>query len=189
MLIDSIEDPKLVALLAQGCVGVMPTDTVFGIVARAQDPDAVARLYKAKNREGKPGTIIAANVEQLEELGIAREYLAMVAENWPNPLSIVLPAHDNLAYIHQGKESLAVRVPKDKDIQALLEQTGPLLTSSANLPGEPPATDIPEAQEYFGDSIDFYVAGDTDGRLPSTVARLTPDGVIEILRQGAATIK
>lgn len=187
---DSLASFDLVALLRQGAVGVLPTDTIYGIVARAADKRAVERLYKVKHREGKPGTVVAASIEQLQELGIERKYLDKVVYLWPNPISIVLPAGDSLAYLHQGKGSLAVRIPSDEDLRVLLEQTGPLLTSSANYPAEPPAETIAHAEKYFGNNVDFYVdGGDIGGRSPSTVARLTEGGKLEVLRQGEITLQ
>jgi len=186
---DSLNDPELVRLLMSGAVGVLPTDTIYGIVARATDQKAVARLYAIKHREGKPGTVVAASIEQLNDLGVSKAYTDKIAHLWPNPISIVLPTGDELLYLHQGKDSLAVRIPWDESFRALLQQTGPLLTSSANQPGDAPADTIAQAQGYFGDEVDFYVdGGDISGRSPSTVARLQADGTLEILRQGAVEI-
>ncbi|HSD55551.1 MAG TPA: L-threonylcarbamoyladenylate synthase [Candidatus Saccharimonadales bacterium] len=177
------------AALQGGAVGILPTDTIFGVVARAADKQAVAKLYSVKHREGKPGTMIAASIEQLVDLGLDKTQLGRVSHLWPNSVSIVLPAGAELAYLHQGKSSLAVRIPSDPEIHALLEQTGPLLTSSANMPGEPSSNNVAEAVAYFGDSVDFYVEGDTSANQASTVAMLHPDGTIETLRQGAVVIE
>ena len=182
----SIDDA--IAVLLKGGVGVMPTDTVYGLVARAADPKAVARLYSLKHREHKPGTIIAANVAQLVELGIKKRYLTAVEQFWPNSLSIIIPTGDDLAYIHVGLDSLAVRVPNDEAFVHVLEQTGPLVTSSANDPGKNPASTIGEASDYFGDTVDFYVdGGDLSSRASSTVIRIVDDA-IEVLREGAVQI-
>lgn len=172
-----------------GSIGVIPTDTVYGVVARAGDKDAVARLYELKKRENKPGTLIAANLEQLEDLGLKHRYLKAVEGFWPGAVSVVIPASDpKLSYLHQGKMSLAVRIPKDKELQKLLNETGPLLTSSANPPGNEPATNIEQAQEYFSNKVDFYVdGGDLSNRQPSTVIRIIDDA-IEVLREGAVKI-
>ncbi len=188
MQLSSINDPMLLLALNQGAVGVMPTDTVFGIVARALDTEAVAKLYRLKHREGKPGTVIAANVEQLEALGIDAGSLARVKSLWPGSVSVVLPDHEALDYLDQGKQSLAVRVIAVPALQKLLEKTGPLLTSSANLPGESPAETVEEAYAYFGDDVDFYVAtADWPLGTPSTIIRLN-DKTIEVLRQGSVRI-
>jgi L-threonylcarbamoyladenylate synthase len=178
-------------------IGVIPTDTVYGLVARAMDKAAVARLYRLKNRAaaGKPGTIIAANLEQLETLGLKRRYLKAVEQFWPGAVSVVIPAADPaLSYLHQGQQTLAVRIPDRAELCQLLAQTGPLLTSSANQPGKPPATTIQQARAYFDDQgnqagqVDFYVdGGDLSDHQPSTIIRLVDDA-IEILRPGAVKI-
>jgi len=173
----------------EGAVGVIPTDTVYGVVARAGDKHAAERLYQLKRRENKPGTLIAADIDQLEALGLKRRYLTAVERYWPGPVSVIIPCADPaLSYLHRGKMSLAVRLPGDKNLQALLAETGPLLTSSANQPGQPPANTISEAKKYFGDGPDFYAdGGDLLGRKPSTIIRIVDDA-IEIVRQGAVTI-
>ena len=176
-------------LLKPGAVGVIPTDTVYGVVARAADKVAVDRLYALKKREAKPGTIIAANIEQLVELGIKRRYLKAVEEFWPGAVSVIIPcAEPELFYLHQGKLSLAIRIPDNAALRDLLAQAGPLVTSSANLPDESPAETVAQAKKYFGDEVDFYIdGGDLSGREPSTIIRVIDDA-IEVIRQGAVTI-
>lgn len=186
---NSLDDPKVISLLQGGTIAVIPTDTVYGLVTCADNRKAVARLYALKHRtKGKPGTVIAADIQQLIELGIDGSTLAQVAHLWPNPLSIVIQIEPYLDYLGIGLPDLAVRIPKDQHILDLLRRTGPLLTSSANEPGKPPATNLAEAQQFFSDSVDLYVdGGDLSGRLPSTVAILH-DGTLSVVRPGAVTI-
>ncbi len=172
-----------------GALGVLPTDTIYGLVARAADKAAAERLYVVKSRENKPGTIIASSLEQLEELGLKHRYLKAVEQFWPGALSVIIPCADpSLSYLHCGKMSLAVRIPADKELQELLKTTGPLLTSSVNHPGEPSAETVQQAKKYFGGEVDFYIdGGDLSGRQPSTIIRIVDDA-IEVLRQGAVKI-
>lgn len=187
-IIHSLDDAKLIDLLKDSAVGVLPTDTVYGLVCSASDQNAVERMFNVKIRTNQPGTILAASVEQLSALGIKLRYLKAVEHYWPNPLSIIIPCGPELGYLHMGKDSLAVRIPADEAVWALLAETGPLMTTSANHPGAQVANDIAEAQVYFGDSVDFYVDGGTLGhRPPSTIIRVVDDA-IEILRQGAVQI-
>lgn len=171
-------------LQKQGEIAIIPTDTVYGVVARVADPQAVARLYKLKQREGKPGTLVAANISQLVDMGIKRDDLAAAAKLWPGAVSIITPCGQDLYYLHQGTDSLAIRIPDNPWLLELLQQTGPLLTSSANQPGEPPATTVAEAKAYFGDQVDWYEDGGIVNREPSTVIRVV-DGSIEVIRLGA----
>lgn len=176
-------------LLRPGGVGIIPTDTVYGLVARAADQMAVDRLYGLKGRVSKPGTIVAANITQLERLGLKHRYLKAVDQYWPGALSIVIPCDNpSLAYLHMDVKSLAVRVPNDSKLLELLHRTGPLLTSSANTPGAKPAATVDQARQYFGDKVDFYEnGGNLADRRPSTVIRIIDDA-IDVLRPGAVKV-
>ena len=187
---DAMDSERVANKLSQeSAIGVIPTDTIYGVVARAGDAAAVERLYAVKRRESKPGTLIAASIDQLEELGLKRRYLTAIQQYWPGPISVIIPCADpSLAYLHRGKMSLAVRLPDDKKLHDLLKRTGPLLTSSANRSGEPPANTIEEAKKYFGDKVDFYTdGGDLSANQPSTIIRIVDDA-IEIIREGAVKI-
>ena len=174
-------------LFASGQVGIIPTDTVYGLACSATNFTAIERFYSLKSRENKPGTLIAASVEQLVHLGFDSEELELVEGYWPASLSAILtlPDHDHLT---QSVGSLAVRVVPDPELNKLLFECGPLITSSANLPGEAPANNLDQAFEYFGDAVDFYVdGGELSDRQPSTIVRVSADG-LEIVRQGSVAI-
>jgi L-threonylcarbamoyladenylate synthase len=176
-------------LIKTGAIGVIPTDTVYGVVARAEDKVAVERLYKLKDRNNKPGTVIAASIEQLEDLGLKRRYLTAVEQFWPGAISVIIPSSNSeLNYLDLDKYSLAVRLPDHKELISLLKKTGPLLTSSANKPGEKTSANVKEAKAYFGDQVDFYVdGGDLSSNLASTIVRVLDDAV-EVIRPGAVKI-
>lgn len=177
---------EAIRLLQSGAVGVIPTDTVYGIVASAMNQKAVERLYHLKRREKKPGTVVAASTDQLLELGVSSKRLALTENLWPNPLSIIFPIGEAFSYLHQGVGDIAIRVVDDPALIALLNETGPLLTSSANQPGEPTSVTVEQAWDYFKDTVDFYVeGGDRSGRASSTIIRILDDGEIEVLRHGA----
>ena len=184
-----VNNAQAIEQIKKGAVGVMPTDTLYGVVCSAANGAAVQRLYALKSRQIKPGTIVAANIDQLVELGIPRRYLTAVSQYWPGPISVVIPAGAAFNYLHQGKGSLAMRIPSDESFRDFLRQSGPLLTTSANIPGEEPASTIEDARRYFGSTVDFYVdGGNLSGREPSTIIRIIDDAV-EVIRQGAVKIK
>ncbi len=183
----SLLDEALIVAIKNGAICVVPTDTVYGLVCRAADQAAVARLYALKHRDHKPGTVVAANIDQLVDLGIKRRYLKAVEQFWPGAVSVETPHH--IEYLHQGTGRQAFRIPADETLRELLEQTGPLLTTSANLPGEPTANTAKEAQNYFGNKVDMYVdGGNLSGRPPSTIIRIIDDA-IEVIRQGAVKVQ
>lgn len=184
----SINDKNVAIRLSSGEVGILPSDTLYGLMAQAAQEAAVEKLYQIKKRDDKPGTIIGATIDQFVQLGIKRRYLTAVEQYWPNPLSIVIPTGLNLGYLHRGKQSLALRIPNDTKLLDLLKKTGPLATTSANLPSKEPASNITDAQKIFGEAVDFYVdGGDLSGREPSTVIQIVDDA-IEVLREGAVKI-
>ena len=171
--------------ITEGSVGIFPVDTVYGIIAAANQPMAVSRFYGLKQRTDKPGTLIAGNTDQLISLGLNPEDIKRAARYWPNPVSVVLPTPPSLDYLSLGKQTLAVRIPTDKELRKTLSITGPIITTSANRPGEPTVTQIDQAVEIFGDQVDFYVdGGDYTDRKPSTVIVLS-DSSVTVLRDGA----
>jgi tRNA threonylcarbamoyl adenosine modification protein (Sua5/YciO/YrdC/YwlC family) len=183
-----ITDEIVAKTIADGGVIVLPCDTIYGVVCSATNREAVDRLYALKHREHKPGTIIAADIDQLIGLGLKRRYIMPLADYWPGAVSVIIPCGEELEYLHQGVGSLAVRVPAGDELQKLLKQTGPLLTSSANHPGEPPANNIEDARQYFATMVDLYVdGGDYSGHQPSTIVRVVDDE-LEVVRQGAVQI-
>jgi len=186
-IFNDINDPELITLLKNGAVGVIPTDTVYGLVCRAADEVAVARLYEVKHRENKPGTLIAANIDQLVELGLKERYLKAVERFWPGAVSVRIPHQPNYL-VDPATGTVAVRIPDYPELLDLMKQTGPLQTTSANIAGDPVAVKLSEAQAYFSDTIDFYVdGGDLSGRPPSTVIQIIDDA-IEVVREGAVKI-
>lgn len=178
---------QIINLMADGRVGILPTDTVYGLVCLASDKASVDRLYKLKSRSNKPGTLIAAEIEQLVKLGIKYRYLKAVEQFWPGSVSVVIPCSE-LNYLRLDASGIAVRIPDDDKIIEILHQVGPLLTTSANKPSQPVATNLAEAQNYFGDLVDFYVdGGDLSLRQPSTIVRIVDDAVV-VIRDGAVKI-
>lgn len=184
----NILNPKVAELLKSGAVGIIPTDTVYGIVASAKNPVAATRVLEVKGRPLKPGTLIAASIEQLVDLGIKARYAKAVEQFWPGAVSAVLPMGPELEYLHSGAFSLPIRIPDHKELLTLLKKTGPLITTSANLPDEKTAVTITEAKGIFGDRVGLYVdGGNLSNAKPSTIIRVVDDA-IEILREGAVKI-
>ena len=185
MKVLSWDSPELVKILRSGGIVVAPTDTVYGLLVNATDALAAKKMLKLKGRASRPGTVVANSIEQIIGLGIEPERVAPFAKYWPAPLSIVLPVPPLLSYITAFDATFPVRIPDHKGLRYLLQATGPLMTSSANLTGQPVVATIKEAYAIFGDLIDAYVDGETiKDAPPSTIARYA-NGKIEVLRQGA----
>lgn len=185
----SLHDKELSRSIAKGAIGVIPTDTVYGLVAAIRHPEAVAQLYATKPRELAPGTIIAASIEDLASIGFDYNALTRVNHFWPASLSVVLDATNVDDTVKQARHDLPVRIPDSPALLSLLQHTGPLMTTSANAPKQPTSTSVDMAASYFGNTIDFYVdGGDLSGRPPSTIIGINPDDSIIVYRQGAVDI-
>ena len=189
-VLQSLNDPLLADLLADGQVGVIPTDTIYGLAVSAKNPEAIKKLSELKGGDANysPGTVVAASTQQLIDLGVDESTVRQVEHLWPNPLSIELPIGEGLGHLYQDGPHRAFRVVANEELAALLQKTGPLLTTSANPHGEPPANNLDEAVKYFEGRVDFCVqGGDLSGRPPSTVAGFK-NGRLEVFRQGAVKI-
>lgn len=183
---------QVIKLLQQGKVGVMPTDTIYGIVGSALNPRTVQDIYLIRDRDSsKPMIILISSLENLKKFNILlspqqKEYLQKI---WPNPISVILPCSDQaFSYLHRNKNSLAFRLPKDESLLDVLKETGPLVAPSANPEKQKPAETIEEAKKYFGDKMAFYLDGGKIQSIASTVLQLYEDGSHIVLRKGTYKI-
>ncbi|MDI6733908.1 MAG: L-threonylcarbamoyladenylate synthase [Patescibacteria group bacterium] len=152
---------KEIKILKNCGIGIMPTDTIYGLVGRALSQRAVKRVYEVRKRDlNKPFIILISSLADLRLFGIElnKRTSGLLKKIWPGPVSVILPCpHKKFSYLHRGTNSLAFRLPKLKWLRDLLKQTGPLVAPSANLSGKLPAKNIKEAKKYFGSKADFYI--------------------------------
>lgn len=167
-----MDTENLVKVLKNGGVAVMPTDTIYGLVGQALNPETVARIYKIKKRSPEKQCIaLIGSLDELRKfnLSISAEQKKQI-ENFKEPTSFIV-----------GENSF--RLPKEDELRTLLLQTGPLIAPSANPEGLPPAQNIKEAREYFGNNVDLYVDGGTISGKASKLIELHSDGSVTILRE------
>ena len=169
-----MNDENIAAIISSGGVGVLPTDTLYGLVGSALNPDVVDRIYELKRRDPKkPLIVLISDIASLEQFGVLlSDQLAKQLESyWPGPYSIILPTiDDQFEYLSRGKDTIAFRLPQKQELIDLITITGPLVAPSANVEGLPPATTIESARRYFGTDIDFYVDdGELDGKASTLI--------------------
>lgn len=178
---------QILKLLKQGKVGVIPTDTIYGIVGLALNPHTVEEIYALRKRiTDKPLIILISSLGDLEKFGIlpTKAQTDFLKKIWPNPVSVVLTCTlAKFTYLHRGKKSLAFRMPKNDELLQILKKTGPLVAPSANIEGEKAAENIDQAKKYFGSTIAFYMDGGNLKSKPSKVIRLFEDGSHLVLRK------
>lgn len=172
--------------LRAGKVGILPTDTLYGLVASVEHEAAVRRVYDLKHRLlSKPCIILIASRDELARFGITptEAQAAVLDQQWPGPVSVVFTCGSDVpGWLHGGTHTLALRLPADESLRALLRESGPLIAPSANPEGFPPATTVDEARAYFGDTVDFYIDGAVRQGNPSTLIVLQADGTQTVLR-------
>ena len=171
-------DDAIVSLLCNGGVGILRTDTLYGVVARADNEAAVERVYAIKERTPtKPPIILIASTDQLLN-DYDQETMRRVSRLWPGKVSVILSAPNAPQWLVRSGDSLAYRMPNNPELRELLRRTRPLIAPSANPEGLPPATDIHEAAAYFGEKVDFYVDGGVvKDDTPSRLYRLLNNGM------------
>ena len=179
------------AALRMGELVVVPTETVYGIACRPDDPAATARLFEAKRRpRGLNLPVLAATAQEALALaGPSAEASALASAFWPGPLTIVLWRSAASASWDLGDErdTIGVRVPDLALTRAVLRESGPLGVTSANRSGEEPARDRDGLVDAFGDAVSLYLVatGGSPTGAPSTVLDLTDSSRARILRSGS----
>lgn len=174
-------DPRdldtVVADVRAGQLVVLPTDTVYGIGADAHDPAAVAAVLAAKGRGRQmPPPVLVADTDTVDHLCVDVPDTArrLAAAHWPGGLTLILTARPDLGWdLGETGGTLALRMPDHPVVLELLRATGPLAVTSANLTGQPPATDVAAARASFGELVaDYLDGGPTPGSTPSTIIDL-----------------
>ena len=171
----TVQVHEIARLLLEGRVLLLPTDTIYGLHAVATDADAVGRIVEIKGRdETKPFVVIASSIDQFAELGVVADpdLLDRLASLWPAPLTVILQLANPIP-ASRGASTLAVRVPDLEWLRDLAARTGPLVSTSANRSGAPPATRPAELAPDLLGMIDGVVdAGPLSGE-PSAILDLT----------------
>ncbi len=181
------------SLLQSGEIVVLPTETVYGLGADARNNDAVAKIFKAKNRPAiNPLIVHVIDKNAASKLVKMNEQADKVADIfWPGALTLILPAQENNGispHVTANLKTLAIRVPSHKIMRDVIKQANlPIAAPSANNSGEPSATTPAHAAQSLGDNAPFILAaGACDVGLESTILDLS-DETPTILRHGAIT--
>jgi L-threonylcarbamoyladenylate synthase len=184
---------QAIAALKKGELAVLPTDTVYGVAADAFSPAAVERLLAAKGRgRDMPVPVLVGAANGLDGLAehVTDDMRALVEAFWPGALTLIVPAAASLAWdLGETRGTVAVRMPDDEVALAVLERTGPLAVSSANITGRPAARDADEAEQMLGADVEVVVdGGSAPGGQASTIVDCTgPQG--RVLRRGALSLE
>ena len=179
------------AAVRRGRLVVLPTDTIYGVGALPRSRGGVAGIFEAKGRPmDRPIPVLAASAEDLYDVVVFDERArAVAAALWPGPLSLVLERQPDWPYDLGGNQAtIAVRVTRNEVARRLLERTGPLAVTSANVSGEPPAKTVDEARAALGHRVAVYLDGGPCTDEPSSVVSLVGEEV-RLLREGSVSLE
>ena len=185
---------RAVEVIRSGGLVAIPTDTLYGLAADPFNATAVDRVVAAKGRaEAQAVALVASDAAQvLEHLGPLTPMARRLADHfWPGPLTILMLASAALAPgVSAGTGLVGVRVPDHRVTRDLCRLASlPLVATSANMSGKPPAHTPDDVAAAFGDSIDVLVdSGPTPGGPPSTIVDATGASP-RLIRAGAIPLE
>jgi L-threonylcarbamoyladenylate synthase len=188
-IVSAQECAKAINLLRAGEVVALPTETVYGLAADALNPDAVAKIFEAKDRPRfDPLIVHLPKREALDEIAIVESPIALrlIEEFWPGPLTIIFRKRDVVPdIVTAGLETVAVRMsahPIFREVVSVLNR--PLAAPSANRFGRVSPTTGQHVLHELDGRIPLIVdGGATERGIESTIVRIVDD-VIEVLRRG-----
>ena len=189
-ILNTEEINEIVDVITSGGIVALPTDTIYGFSCLATDNNAISRLCKLKEREdGKQFILLVSSKYDLSKLvslsGATQEF---VLEHTPNNLTMIVNKSSSvkLADIFE-LPTLAIRIPNNAFLEAILDKVGYMVSTSCNLQGEPFLNDYQSIMSAFP-SIDAIVRAEPNIASPSTIVDLTSEE-IKVVRQGGYIIK
>jgi L-threonylcarbamoyladenylate synthase len=192
----SIQDPDslniALSALLKGEVIVIPTDTVYGLACLASNTSAIEKIYQSKGRDfSKALPVIISHYSQLSLIAdkVTDAAKKVMDHFWPGALTLVIPKHHSLPPALTSLPTVGVRMPNHPWLLELINHSGPLASTSANISGAKSPVSVAEAVEQLqGKVIYFFDGGPCIGGISSTVVDFSkPDPVL--LREGQITYK
>ena len=195
-----IEDPvkqsaqveRAAALIRDGGLVVIPTETVYGLGGDATNPLSAQKIYAAKGRPSdNPLIIHISDPRDAEKYAFTNElYYKLAKAFMPGPLTVILPKKDTVPKeTTGGLDTVAVRCPSNPVASAIIRAAGaPIAAPSANISGRPSATMVKYVIEDFDGRVDMIVdGGESEIGLESTIVLITENNGLVLLRPGAIT--
>ena len=178
--------------IAAGNLVVYPTETVYGIGADIFNEVAVKNLYLAKKRPFDMALSVAVSDKRMmEKIAVLDENADKLIKAFlPGPLTIIVEKKQDVPdMVTSMSKKVGIRIPDHPVALEIVKRTGPIVATSANTHSHPDATEIDSAVNDLGSSVSMYIdSGPSKLKTPSTIVWIM-DGEVEIVRQGAITIK
>ena len=179
---------KLVKLINEGNIAVVPTDTVYGIVGDALNIDVIHKVYEVKKRDySKPLILMVSSIDMLEKyvLEVNDIEKKLIDRYWPGKLTILFKKNNNIDdLITSGSELVGIRYPDNKELNELMDKLNkPLISTSCNISSKEVITSIDMLEEDISKHVSYVYDGGILSDTSSTIVRVNGDK-IEIIRDG-----
>lgn len=184
------EVAKALKVILDGGIVLYPTDTIWGIGCDATNTEAIKKIFALKQRDEAKSMIILLDTENklesyIQEVPSIAYDLIEYAEN---PLTLIMPGAKNISpALVAADGSVGIRIAKHDFCQQLIQRLRrPLVSTSANISGQPSPQTFDEVDQAIINGVDYVVnleQHSTEKKKPSTIMRLNPDGQFEFIRR------
>ena len=186
VLVEKNAIEEVAKLVSDNQVVAFPTETVFGLGIKFGSYEALNSLYELKHRDRhKAISMMINNPKDIEKYAYVNDQARKIIKSFmPGMVTIILKKREFIDdYFTASLDTIGLRIPDDKFVLSLLEKTGPMLVTSANLSGEDTLVDDKAVMKVFSGKIPLIVKGESVSKKASTIIDLSK-GKVEILRVG-----
>lgn len=183
------EIKKISEIIKLGGIAILPTDTVYGIVADAENENAVKKIYEIKKREpANPVNILVSNKNMIKQVTkqITHNEEKIIDNFFPGALTIIFEKNEKISQtITANKNTVGIRMPDNKMLLDLITYIGkPIVATSCNMANKPVLQDMQEIQREFKDKVECIVDGGNNiNGTPSTIIQIEKNE-LKVLRKG-----
>ena len=179
---------EIVKIIKDGGIVIMPTDTIYGIIADATNENAIRKVYELKKRnESKPMLMLVNSYDMLNNYvsEVSDIEYKLIDKLWPGPLTIIFKKSNVSDLLTGGLDTVGIRYPNNQLLNDIMKQLGvPLLSTSVNLSGENAATNTKYISKDILEKVDYVLdIGECIGEASSIV--IVDDKEIKVLREGS----
>lgn len=178
---------KIIEEIEKGNLVIMPTDTVYGIMADATKEDVIEKVFIAKRRENKPLLLLVSSIQMLEKYVKELNELSkqLINKYWPDTLTIIFDKNDNLSdSLTCGEKTIGIRMPNNKLLLDIMNKINkPLISTSANISSKEVITNVNLIEDDLKEHISYILDDGEKTNISSTIVKVE-NNKIQILREG-----
>ena len=178
---------KVVDIIDNGGLVIMPTDTIYGIVGDATNEKTIKRVFELKKRDGsKAMLMLVSDIDMLKEYvdDISEEETKLIEEFWPGPLTIIFKKKNVSDLLTGGLDTVGIRCPNDDRLLSIIKELNrPILSTSVNVSGGLQATSIDVIDEAIINNVDYVIDDGECNKVASTIV-IVKNKNVKVLREG-----